>query len=400
MTLSKRANILALLGILFLALNLRGPFTSLAPVLGQVMDGLSLSASAAGFLTALPLLSFAFFSPIAASVSRRFGLYPSLLLALLLIAVGIVLRSIGIESLLYLGTVLIGAGIATGNVLLPVVVKVAFPARISIVTSLYIFTMGIGSTLSSSIMVPLSSVEIPNLSGWQFALLFNLIFPLLALVIWLPKVLKDKQSAKPSTADNSGTSMRTLLTCPIAWQVTLAIGLNSFTFYAFAGWLPKMLSDLQFSEVDAGYIYGFLQFSTMIPGLLLLPILSKSQSQRAIITLCAGSVLVAVLGMINFPDYAIFWVGLFGLANCSTFIIALSFIGLRTANPGQAAALSGLSQSIGYALAATGPTLIGYLYTSSDGWTLPLLLIACIAACCTLFCNLAARDNKVLQHHS
>jgi CP family cyanate transporter-like MFS transporter len=104
-----------------------------------------------------------------------------------------------------------------------------------------------------------------------------------------------------------------------------------------------------------------------------------------------------LLGLIALPDFAIFWVGLFGLANCSTFIIALSFVGLRTTNPGQAAALSGLSQSIGYALAATGPTLIGYLYTATAGWTVPLLLIAMVAAFCVMFCYLAARDNKVLQ---
>jgi CP family cyanate transporter-like MFS transporter len=159
-----------------------------------------------------------------------------------------------------------------------------------------------------------------------------------------------------------------------------------------------MLSDLQFSEIDAGYIYGFLQFSTMIPGLLLLPILSRSNNQRALISLCAFSVFIAVTGLIALPQYAIFWVGLFGLANCSTFIIALSFVGLRTSNPNQAAALSGLSQSIGYALAAVGPTLVGYFYTATKAWTMPLLLIAVIALFCTTFANLAARDKKVLQN--
>ncbi|WP_394244129.1 MFS transporter [Vibrio astriarenae] len=399
MTLSKRANLLALLGILFLALNLRGPFTSLAPVLGQIMDDLALSASSAGFLTALPLLSFALFSPLAAGLPRRLGLYPSLAFALILIASGIVLRSVGIELLLYLGTIFIGAGIATGNVLLPVVVKVSFPARISVVTSLYIFTMGIGSTLSSSIMVPLTGIEFAFLSGWQLALLFNLVFPIAALFIWLPKLRNKKQSTTANVSDSSPTPMKSLLKCPVAWQVTLGIGLNSFTFYAFAGWLPKMLNDLHFSEVDAGYIYGFLQFSTMIPGLLLLPILSKSNSQRAIITLCAGSVFVALIGLITRPDYAVFWVGMFGLANCSTFIIALSFVGLRTSNPGQAAALSGLSQSIGYALAATGPTLVGYFYTLTSGWTIPLLIIAIVAGFCVAFCNLAARNTKVFQNN-
>lgn len=398
MTYKERATVLVFLGILLLAMNLRGPFTSLAPVLGQIMRDLSLSASTAGFLTALPLLSFAFFSPIAAGIPRKLGLYPSLVFALVSIASGIILRSWGHEFLLYLGTVLIGIGIATGNVLLPVVVKVNFPSRISAVTSLYIFTMGIGSTLSSSLMVPISNIGLGEISGWQIALLFNLVFPVLALMIWLPKTVKGPKNTPKEPQTSRDKTMRHLLKCPVAWQVTLGIGLNSFTFYSFAGWLPKMLSDLQFSEVDAGYIYGFLQFSTMIPGLLLLPILSRSNNQRVLISLCAFSVFIAVAGLITLPQYAIVWVGLFGLANCSTFIIALSFVGLRTSNPNQAAALSGLSQSIGYALAAIGPTLVGYFYTATQAWTVPLLLIAIIALFCTTFANLAARGKKVLQN--
>jgi CP family cyanate transporter-like MFS transporter len=186
-----------------------------------------------------------------------------------------------------------------------------------------------------------------------------------------------------------------LLKCPVAWQVTLAIGLNSFTFYSFAGWLPTILNDMDYSALDAGYIYGFLQFSTMVPGLLLLPVLAKSKSQRGLITVCAMLVIVGALGLAVLPQFAVFWVGLYGLSNCSTFIIALSFVGLRTSNPKQAVALSGLAQSIGYALAATGPTLIGQIYTVTNSWTYPLLLIALIATCCMVAANLAARDVKV-----
>ncbi|MGB5444723.1 MAG: MFS transporter, partial [Psychromonas sp.] len=357
-----RTLIFVLLGILFLALNLRGPFTSLAPVLAQIMDDLNLAPSAAGFLTALPLLTFALFSPLVTKIPRRLGLEPSLLLALFLIAVGIVLRSWGAITTLYLGTILIGIGIAIGNVLLPVVVKINFPERIAMVTSLYIFTMGIGSTLSSSLMVPFSGLTLFGSTGWQLALMMNLLIPLLALLIWLPKVTKKTSKVALKHNDEHGLSMRDLLTSPVAWQVTLTLGLNSFTFYSLAGWLPKILSDLGYSEIDAGYIYGFLQFSTMLPGLLLLPILARKNNQQRLITLCAFSVFVGAIGLLYLPNLAIFWVGLFGLSNCSTFIIALSFIGLRTANGSQAASLSGMSQGIGYALAATGPTLIGKIH--------------------------------------
>ncbi|CAK2902902.1 2-nitroimidazole transporter [Vibrio crassostreae] len=395
MSASLRNSIFVMLGILFLSLNLRGPFTSLAPVLSQVMEGLSLNSSAAGFLTALPLLTFALFSPLVTKISQRIGLEPSLLLALVLITSGITLRSFGAIPTLYIGTVMIGLGIAIGNVLLPVVVKISFPTRIATVTSLYIFTMGIGSTLGSSLMVPFSELTLFTLTGWQLALLMNLVFPILALMIWLPKITKRSSSQSTKQNEENPVPMKKMIKSGVAWQVTLALGLNSFTFYSLAGWLPQILNDLGYSEIDAGYIYGFLQFSTMVPGLLLLPFLGKSNNQRWLITLCTSSVFIGLIGLLYLPDFAIFWVGLFGLANCSTFIIALSFVGLRTSNSSQAASLSGMAQGIGYALAATGPTLVGKLHSQTGSWSVPILLIAGVAFACTIFAALAARDTKV-----
>ncbi|MFS1908340.1 MFS transporter [Vibrio lentus] len=395
MSASLRNSIFVMLGILFLSLNLRGPFTSLAPVLSQVMEGLNLNSSAAGFLTALPLLTFALFSPLVTKISQRIGLEPSLLLALVLITTGITLRSFGMIPTLYIGTVMIGMGIAIGNVLLPVVVKISFPTRIATVTSLYIFTMGIGSTLGSSLMVPFSDLTLFTLTGWQFALLMNLVFPILALMIWLPKIRKRSSSATNKKQEDKPLPMKKMIKSGVAWQVTLALGLNSFTFYSLAGWLPQILNDLGYSEIDAGYIYGFLQFSTMVPGLLLLPFLGKNDNQQWLITLCTSSVFIGLIGLLYLPEFAIFWVGLFGLANCSTFIIALSFVGLRTSNSSQAASLSGMAQGIGYALAATGPTLVGKLHAVTDSWSVPILLIAAVAFACTIFAALAARDKKI-----
>ncbi|MGX9416349.1 MFS transporter [Vibrio sp. RC27] len=392
---SNKVRILAFLGILFVALNLRAPFTAVAPVLGQIMEGLSLSSSAAGFLTALPLLSFAIFSPMSASLSRRIGLYPSLTIALVLIGLGITLRSLGFQSFLYLGTVMLGAGIAVGNVLLPVVVKVNFPTKIAVITSLYIFAMGVSSTLSSSLMVPISGIELYGFTGWQLALFLNLLFPIIALMIWIPQKMSGASSSDTTTSDSSGLMFK-MLKCPVAWHLTLGVGLNSFIFYSFAGWLPKILHDFGYDEITSGYIYGFLQFSTMVPGLLLVPILSRVRSQRQLVSLTAILSVLGAVGMILLPQFAILWVGVFGLANCSTFIIGISFIGLRTETPLQAAALSGMSQSIGYGLAATGPSIIGYLHGATDSWTASLVMITVVASICGVFINLAARDRMVL----
>ncbi|WP_220718057.1 MFS transporter [Agarivorans litoreus] len=387
--------LLTLLGVFLVALNLRAPFTSLAPVLEQIMESLSLSAAQAGFVTALPLISLAVFSSLAPKLAQNLGLEKALVISLFCVAFGVAVRSMGLVSPLYLGTVVMGAGIAFGNVLLPAVVKKLFPERISEVSSLYIFVMGVGSTLAASVMVPLSQQAPEQLFGWQFALAFNLIFPLAALLFWLPKLTTKSRQQHQAEQHSESVSITSLLRLPVAWFVTLALGINSFTFYAFAGWLPKILNDVGYSELDAGYIYGFLQFSTMVPGLVLMPILAKLRNHTLLITLCASSVVFSLLGMILAPNLAILWVGLFGLSNCATFIVALSFIGHKTTNTQQAAALSGMSQSFGYALAATGPSLIGFIHTSTGTWSLPLLIIALFGVACTVFCALAAKGKRL-----
>src|SRR5262249_2249885 len=111
------------LGILLIAACLRMPITGVAPLLGQIRSSFELSTAAGGLLTTLPLLAFAAISPFGAGLSRRYGLERSLFGALVMIMIGIVARTVGPLWALYLGTCVIGAGIAVCNVLLPSLLK-------------------------------------------------------------------------------------------------------------------------------------------------------------------------------------------------------------------------------------------------------------------------------------
>ncbi len=46
-------------------------------------------------------------------------------------------------------------------------------------------------------------------------------------------------------------------------------------------------------------------------------------------------------------------------------ILGLTFIGLRASSAHQAAALSGMAQSVGYLLAACGPPLMGKIHDAN-----------------------------------
>src|SRR5215203_3307990 len=113
---SRLRSFLLVLGIVLLAANLRPALTGVAPLIGEIRASTGLSNGAAGLLTTLPLLAFALLSPVAPRVARRFGLEGVLLASLLVLAAGILLRLAGTVAALFLGTAILGAAIAFGNV--------------------------------------------------------------------------------------------------------------------------------------------------------------------------------------------------------------------------------------------------------------------------------------------
>jgi CP family cyanate transporter-like MFS transporter len=58
-----------------------------------------------------------------------------------------------------------------------------------------------------------------------------------------------------------------------------------------------------------------------------------------------------------------------------TFGLALLFIVLRSHDTDSATELSGMAQSIGYIVAATGPIIFGSIFDLTGSWTYPMMLL-------------------------
>ncbi|MCG9732087.1 MFS transporter [Shewanella sp. Isolate13] len=385
-----------LLGVLLISISLRSPITGVGPLLDAIRAELHLSAAQAGMLTTLPLLAFAFFSPIAAKLGRKRGLEQALMLSLLLIVSGLVMRSLGTASTLFIGTVIIGAGIAFANVLLPSLMKRDFPTKIATMTSMYVLMMGAGSAMSASLAIPLTEIanqlSINVIPNWAFSLGSLVIFPLIAIVVWLPQLRNHTAPSKDTQAlDNHSYLWRN----GCAWQITLFLALNSFLMYIFISWLPTILVDNGFSHHEAGVIHGVLQLFTAVPALVLIPFMNKFEDKRLLsfgLTLMA---LIGILGLLFKPELAMVWGMLFGFGAGGGFIVALALISLRTTSAQQAATLSGMAQFLGYLLAATGPMIIGELHEQTSSWQLPLALCSVSAILWSMFSLLAAKDELI-----
>ncbi|ECG1580822.1 MFS transporter [Salmonella enterica subsp. enterica] len=389
-TLSPRGKQGALLisGILMIATTLRVTFTGAAPLLETIRSDYGLSTAQTGLLTTLPLLAFALVSPLAAGIARRFGMERSLFAAMLLICAGIALRSLPSAALLFAGTAIIGCGIALGNVLLPGLIKRDFSQHVARLTGAYSLTMGAAAALGSALVVPLALHGF----GWRGALLMLMLFPLLAFLIWLPQWRTTRTA---NLSSSRALHERGIWRSPLAWQVTLFLGLNSLIYYVIIGWLPTILISHGYSEAQAGSLHGLLQLATAAPGLAIPLILHRFNDQRWIAALVSLLCAVGAAGLWFVPGQAIIWTLLFGFGSGATMILGLTFIGLRASSAHQAAALSGMAQSVGYLLAACGPPVMGKLHDASGSWYLPLSGVTVLAIIMAIFGLYAGRDREI-----
>lgn len=383
-----RRNLLLITGILLIATTLRVTFTGAAPLLDAIRSEYGLTTAQTGLLTTLPLLAFGLVSPLAAGVARRFGIERSLLLAMILICLGVGLRSLPFVSLLFIGTAIIGCGIALGNVLLPGLIKRDFSQHVVKMTGAYSLTMGGAAALGSAMVVPLALAGL----GWRGALLMLMAFPLLALFIWLPQT--RRQVTAPLTGSGA-IHNREIWRSALAWQVTLFLGINSLVYYVIIGWLPAILQSIGYSEAQAGSLHGLLQLATAAPGLAIPLILHRLKDQRGIAVLVALMCAVSALGLWFLPAQAVLWTLIFGFGSGATMILGLTFIGLRASSAHQAAALSGMAQAVGYLLAACGPPVMGKIHDANGDWHIPLIAVALISVAMAVFGALAGRDREI-----
>jgi MFS transporter, CP family, cyanate transporter len=379
-------------GIVLVAFNLRPTITSLGPLIGMIQEDVGLAHWSAGLLMSLPLIMFAIMSPLVPKIAARITNERTLLVGLIILLVGIGFRSVPVTLFVFTGTVLIGAGIAIGNVLLPAICKDKFPQKFGLMTSIYSTSMGLIASLASGISVPLA---VGMNFGWQGSLLVWAIPALAAIVIWAV-VVKTNRSGQHDIGRVRSSSTG-VWHSPLAWQVATFMGFQSFLFYVTISWLPEILHSHGMSMEKAGWMLSIMQLIGL-PASFFIPVIAgRYRSQIWIAFMLSICSLVGYSALLLGSSQAILYVSIFfiGIALGGSFPLALSYIGLRARNAGMAAELSGMAQSTGYILAAIGPSLIGILYDATHLWTMPLITLIIISIVVLAFSMLAGRNRFV-----
>ncbi|MQT56995.1 CynX/NimT family MFS transporter [Pseudomonas sp. FSL R10-0399] len=364
---------LLLLGLVLVALNLRPALSSVAPLLGIVSDSLGLSAAQAGLLTTLPVLCLGIFAPLAPILARRFGTERVVLGILLTLGGGIVLRSCLGEVGLFAGSILAGASIGVIGVLLPGIIKRDFAGHAGTMTGVYTMALCLGAALAAGATVPLSHYLGDS---WAMGLGFWALPALLAAIFWLPQV------GKRQGAHNVAYRVQGLLRDPLAWQVTLYMGLQSSLSYIVFGWLPSILIGRGLTPTDAGLVMSGSVIVQLATALTAPWLATRGKDQRLAIVLVMGLTLAGLFGCLYAPMDSLWsWAVVLGLGQGGTFSLALTLIVLRSRDSHVAANLSGMAQGVGYTLASLGPLAVGVVHEVTGGWDALGWIFAVIGLC-------------------
>lgn len=351
---------LLLLGLVLVALNLRPALSSMAPVLGQVSEGLGLNASAAGLLTTLPVLCLGLFAPLAPILARRFGSERVILGILLTLALGILLRSTFGATGVFVGSLIAGASIGIIGVLLPGIVKRDFPAHAGTLTGVYTMALCLGAAMAAGSTVPLSQYFGDS---WAMGLGFWLLPALLAMLVWAP------QARQGHGAHQVAYRVRGLWRDRLAWQVTLYMGLQSSLAYIVFGWLPSILIGRGLSPTQAGLVLSGSVLVQLISSLSAPWLATRGKDQRLAIVVVMLVTLGGLFGCLYAPISGLWgWAVLLGLGQGGTFALALTLIVLRSKDSHVAANLSSMAQGVGYTLASMGPFAVGLVHDLTGGW--------------------------------
>ncbi|GAA2980984.1 CP family cyanate transporter-like MFS transporter [Microbacterium terrae] len=388
-----RGRALALVGIVLVAFSLRSAVASLSPLFDHIQEDLDLPAAVVGLIGTAPPVCFAVFGLLAPAFERRFGLERLTAVAIAVVAVGLVARSLAPNALMLLaGTAVVFAAVGTANILLPPLVKRYFPDRIGLMTTIFSTTMAV-----STFIPPLVAVPLADAADWRVSLGLWAVFALVAVLPWVGLAARRRADADPDEIEQpSPRVFGRMWQVPLAWALLVAFAVSSTVAYTSFAWMPKMLVDIAGVEpATAGALLSLFGFMGL-PASLIVPFLVvRAGATRILFGAAVVFGLSGIAGLLFAPTAATWlWVALLGLAPL-LFPMILVLLGLRTRTHEGAVALSGFVQSGGYAIAAFFPLGIGILHDATDAWTAPLIVLAVVISAAIPAGVIVARSRTI-----
>jgi CP family cyanate transporter-like MFS transporter len=376
---ARRVPLPVVAGLFLAALALRPQLLAIGPLLPLIRDDLDLSASAAGLLTAIPVLCMGVFAPVGPFVAARLGPRAALSGCLAaLIGFGVVRALAPSYPLILLATLALGVGIGIAGAIPAIVVSQRIAARPALGTGAYAGGIVAGSTIGAAVAVPLAAD-----GDWRRSLLVISIVSLLSIGAWLLLVRgnppeRHLAARVPTLPWRHGT----------AWLLVAAFGLQSLMYYGTVSWLPNVFVEHGWSTASAGSLVAVYNGIGLVTTLGLPLVADRFGGRRQQLVAASVVATATLLGIIVAPVLAVLWVAFLGLALGAVFPLVLT-LPLDVADvPGEVGSVAALMLLGGYVLSALGPFAMGAVRDLSGSFNASLWMLVAVGLCLVAICIL------------
>jgi CP family cyanate transporter-like MFS transporter len=362
---------------------LRLTVLAIPPVIPLLHADLHLSEMDIGWLSSLPPMLFAIAAVPGSLLIARFGLVAALLIGLLLNAVGAAARgAIPDATFLYGSTIVMAAGVAVMQPVLPPLVRAWFPDRIGFATAVYTTGLLIGEILAAALTIPL---VLPLTHGsWRLSFLVWAIPVLLTALI--VAVCAPRLGGFRNTAPIANRLWWPDWRRPLIWKLGLILGSVNATYFVANAFLPDyMIADGRPDLVGAALMA--LNLGQLPAALLMLGFAGRLVTRPWAYATTGLSSLVCLAGMLAMHGvWIVFWAGMLGFTGAVTLILALALPSVMSA-PDDVHRTSAGMFTISYSCAMAMSVLGGWLW---DLTRAPIAGLAPVALCGIMIMVLAS----------
>lgn len=376
---SARANTLLAALLLWLAGNaLRLTILAVPPILALIRDDFALSATEVAILSSIPPALFAIAALAGSLLVARLGLLHALLGGLVVTAVGSALRGMsGSYAMLLATTIVMSAGVAMLQPIMPTIVRAWLPKRIGLGTALYTNGLLVGEVFPTLLTLAL---VLPLLGGsWRASLVFwSAPIAVIAVLVWW---------LAPRTPDTMRARGGTLHKWLPDWHMGLVWRLGAFflcinaIYFSANTFIPIYLASKGRQDLIGGALAA-LNFGQLPASFLLLATADRLQRKAWPYILSGVISLVAIAGLVfDVGSATIWWAAVLGFSDAAALILALMLPPLLC-KPEDVARTAAGTFTLSYGGAVVVAIVGGVAWDASG---IPALSFVPLAACAVAF---------------
>lgn len=381
---SARTDTLLAVFLLWLAGNaLRLTILAVPPILALIRDEFALSATEVAVLSSIPPALFAIAALAGSLLVARLGLLHALLGGLVITAVGSALRgAAGTYATLLAATVVMSAGVAMLQPMMPTIVRAWLPHRIGLGTALYTNGLLVGEVFPTLLTIPL---VLPLLGGsWRGSLVFwSAPIAVIALVVWWLAPRTRGTTRAPGVVPQKWLP---------DWHKGLVWRLGAFfccinaIYFSANAFIPIYLASHGRQDLIGGALAA-LNFG-QLPASFLLLVAADRLQRRTWPYVVSGLLSLAAIGGLVFDVGAatIWWAALLGFADAAALILALMLPALLC-QPEDVARTAAGTFTLSYG-GAVVIAIVGGMAWDATG--IPAMAFAPLAACAIALVAIAA----------